>query len=674
MLDHKIIQLDKEISNKIAAGEVVERPLAVVKELVENSIDSGATKITIEIKDAGKSFIRITDNGRGINPDDMELAFERHSTSKIRTINDIYNISSLGFRGEALASIASVSNVEMISKHASLEIGEKILISGGKVLSKSPTGAPQGTTIFIKDLFFNTPARLKFLKSNNSELSAINDIVNKLALSHPEVSFKYIVGGENIFITPGNNKLYDVILNIFQKTISKNLIEIDVNENGIKIEGFVSNLDSTRGNRQYQIVFVNNRYVKSKVVEDAISLVYRTLIPQNRFPIVFINIIIDPTLIDINIHPSKTEIRFHQDGLIKDLIYKTLKYELNKYNLVQSKQLNSRHIDNKSTLSIYSEINKINNEKIDAQSFKADSYEESSDKVIYNTKAENSNSVSEPFSKKSYNIPSKIEVSENRGKSKILLDNYKRLSEGDNVKVEATGNKYVASTSNKTDNTISVAFKREDKFIEPNYQNSKPLFESEKETIYDNLIYVGQLFQTYLIYEKSNEMFLIDQHAAHEKILFEEYVESFRQRNIVSQLILEPIVIEVNYMEKIKILENLGLFLSLGFSLEEFGDTTIIVREIPQIFNINTSKTLVESLIDNLDFNLPEEQFELSLTELMQHSCKMAIKANDRLTTIEVNSLVKQLKKLRDPYTCPHGRPIIISISKSEMEKKFNRT
>lgn len=671
MLEHKIVQLEKEISNKIAAGEVVERPLAVVKELVENSIDSGATKITIEIRDAGKTLIRITDNGRGIYPEDLELAFERHSTSKIRTINDIFNISSLGFRGEALASIASVSNVEMVSKHESNDMGGKIILTGGKLVSNNSTGAPQGTTIFIKDLFFNTPARLKFLKSNIAELNAINDIMNKLALSHPEVAFKYIVNGENIFITPGNGKLYDVILNIFQKTISKNLIKISSEENGIKVEGFISNLDTTRGNRQYQIVFVNNRYVKSKVVEDAVTLAYRNLIPQNRFPIVFINILIDPTLIDINIHPAKTEIRFHQEGIVKDLIYKTLKYELNRYNLVQSKPLNSKPVENKESLRIYSAIDNKKYTELSASK----SNEVKENKTPFVRQPEKSLSPVKANSNVNYNkeqYDKKI-IEENKEKTKILLDNYKGINEFKKTTVAAE--KVVPSFKREVKVELpKQAFVREKKYVEPEYIPSTPLFKSEEETIYDNLTYIGQMFKTYLLYEKNNEMYLIDQHAAHEKILFEEYVESFRNRKIVSQMILEPIAVEINYMDKIKIFDNIDLFLSLGFSIEEFGETTIVVREIPQIFNISTAKKLIETLIEKLDFGLPKERFELSLDGLMQHSCKMAIKANDKLDMIEVKSLVNKLKKLKDPYTCPHGRPIIISISKSEIEKKFNRT
>lgn len=652
MNDHNIIQLDKDISNKIAAGEVVERPLAVVKELVENAIDAGARKITVEIKDAGKSLIRITDNGSGIQPNDIVLAFERHSTSKIRTINDIYHISSLGFRGEALASIASVSNVEIISKHKDYDMGKKLVLEGGHIVLDTEIGAPQGTTIFVKDLFFNTPARLKFLKSNNAEQNAINDIMNKLALSHPEIAFKYIVGGHNIFMSPGNGKLYDVILNIYQRQLAKSLIEIKNQDNGIAIEGYISNIEMTRGNRQYQVIFVNNRYVKSKSIEDAVALAYRTLIPHNRFPIVFLNITIDPSLIDINIHPAKTEIRFHQEGLVKDLVYKSLTLELNRYNLIPSKPLNSKPVANSEVLKEYVK-NPIVSETPEYNP-------KPSASLSPQPKVTLTNVMKKPIF--SQNRPSLKDIEVQREKTKILNESLSKLNTFTEEKKEKT-----------IDKPISRPLIRESMFVEEVYEPAKPLFEIPESTIYDDLKFVGQIFNTYLIFEKSNEMYLMDQHAAHEKVLYERYVEDFKNKKMTSQMILEPITINVNYMEQNKLMQHLDKIIDLGFSIEPFGDNTVIIREIPQLFNLSTAKKMIESLIEKMDFKLPEERFELSLEMLMQQSCKAAIKANDRLDTIEVSALISQLKTLKDPYTCPHGRPIIISISKNELEKKFNR-
>lgn len=640
MLDNKILQLDKDISNKIAAGEVVERPLAVVKELVENAIDAKATKITVEIKDAGKSFIRVTDNGHGIQPEDIELAFERHSTSKIRTINDIYHISSLGFRGEALASIASVSNMEVISKHIASDHGQKLVLSGGRIVENNQVGAPDGTTMMVKDLFFNTPARLKFMKSNNAEQNAINDIMTKLALSHPEVAFKYIVAGQNMFITPGNNKLYDVILNIYQRNISKNLIEVNYEENGVKLEGYVSSLDISRGNRQYQIAFVNHRYVKSKTIEDAIATVYRTLIPHNRFPITFLNIQLDPSLIDINIHPSKTEIRFHQEGVVKDIIYKALKYEINRYDMTPEKPLNSKSIENKEVLKTYHEVNQKVNETLDKK----------------------------PAFNKPMISPSQVD----KEKTKILLDNYKQVKDIPLVKEENKPLIREASVASKP--LVREPLVRRETVKTEDYEPQKPMFEKPEETIYDGLNFIGQIFNSYLIYEKSHQMYMIDQHAAHEKILYETFLEDFRKNTMMTQMILEPIVVNISKMVQQNALNHAETFSRLGFQIESFGDDSLIVREIPLGFNLGTAKSMITDLVEQMDFSLPTEQFELKLDYIASKSCKAAVKANDKLMDIEVKSLVDQLKRLNEPYTCPHGRPIIIKISRTEIERKFNRT
>jgi DNA mismatch repair protein MutL len=643
---HKIIQLDKDIANKIAAGEVVERPLAVVKELVENAIDAGSDKIIVEVKDAGKSLIRITDNGRGIAPEDLNLAFERHATSKIRTINDIYNIASLGFRGEALASIASVSNVEIISKYEDHDFGKKLMLEGGKLVLEQEVGAPQGTTIFVKDLFFNTPARLKFLKSNQAEQNAINDIMNKLALSHPEISFKYMVGGHNIFMTPGNGKMYDVIVNIYEKNIWKHLIEVHEDNHGMKISGFISSTDLTRGNRQYQTFFVNNRFVKSVLAEEALHLAYRALIPHNRFAIGFLNINIDPSLIDINIHPSKTEIRFHQEGIVKDLIYQSISKVLNRVNLVPKKEATFKALP---PLESHSE---------DLKSY---DLQRSKEKIENNEKTLKINSSSQTTKGDFYK---KEEIS--KEKLKIYQDTMTNLHEP--FKEE------VLEKSIEKNSSAAMAFKKEPTFVERVYESPKPLFEKETETIYDDLVYIGQIFNTYLIFQKKDMMYLLDQHAAHEKVLFERYVHDFKKNQVSAQMILEPITIDMNYQQYSQVNHHLKAFEKLGFYLEAFGEKTMVVREIPNIFSIKTAEAMIYDLIEKLDYKLPDENFELVLEDLMQQSCKHAIKGHDVLRTIEVKSLIKQLKVLKEPYTCPHGRPIIIAMTQKELEKKFNRT
>lgn len=646
MLDFKIKQLDKDIANKIAAGEVVERPLAVVKELVENAIDAGSSKITVEVKDAGKSLIRITDNGRGIEADDMLLAFERHATSKIRTINDIYNIASLGFRGEALASIASVSNIEMISKHKACDHGVKLVLEGGKIVERQDVGAPQGTTILVKDLFHNTPARLKFLKSNKAEQNAINDIMNKLALSHPEISFKYIVGGHNIFMSPGKGKMYDVIVNLYERNIWKHLLEVKTRQNDILVEGFISTTDLTRGNKQYQIVFVNNRFVKSRIVEEAINLAYRTMIPHNRFAIAFLNIVIDPSLIDINIHPSKTEIRFHQEGHVKDLIYSGLMQMLNKRNMTPVKSLDlkpvAKKLDNRRALD---DLPPLASRPVDTLEGPTSPYVKPRVALV----------------KEATQAPKKPFVKDNDKAEKIQIykDTLSSLQAPEDQPQERASKQ--------------VAFKKAPMFVERVYEEPKPLFEAREETIYDNLTYVGQIFNTYLIFEKHKIMYLMDQHAGHEKVLFEQYVEAYKNESISAQMILEPITLEMNYMQFQQVQDHEDIFKRLGFQMEPFGEHTMVVREIPTIFPLKAAEAMIRDLIERLDTKLPEEGYELVVNDLMQQSCKHAIKGHDVLKPLEVKALIQQLKTLKEPYTCPHGRPIIIAMDQKELEKKFNR-
>jgi DNA mismatch repair protein MutL len=442
-------------------------------------------------------------------------------------------------------------------------------------------------------------------------------------------------------------------LNIYQKSLAKHLIPVDFEENGIKLTGFVSAIEMTRGNRQYQIAFVNNRYVKSKTVEEAIATVYRTLIPHNRFPIVFLNVTIDPSLIDINIHPAKTEIRFHQEGLIKDLIYKAVKFEINKYNLVPSKPLNSKQLPNKEVLKSYYDVNQTKDE-----------VKEKKQDPIMPTQVIKEK-VAEATDKKAFNFRQTYPDRPSKQETNNLLNSYKSLIQDKEPEV-------IKESVSKP--MLRTPLTKVAEVVEEIYEAPKQLFEDQQETIYDHLNFIGQMFQTYLIYEKNSQMYLIDQHAAHEKILYEKFLDDYKNKKMMSQMILEPIVVNVNKMTLDNAIENSKLFLNLGFSIEAFGDDALLIREIPLGFNIKTSKLIFENLIEELDFKLPKERFELALDELASRSCKAAIKANDRLMDIEVSGLVNQLKGLNEPYTCPHGRPIIIKISKSEIEKKFNRT
>lgn len=637
----KIKLLDPLIANKISAGEVVEKPASVVKEFVENSIDANSKNITIEIKNGGKDYIRVSDDGDGIYPDDILTAFERHATSKISNIEDIYNIQSLGFRGEALASICSVSNIELTTKIKDNEFGEKIQLSGGRVIKKESVGASNGTTIVMKDLFFNTPARLKFLKSSIAEQNAITNIVNKLALSHIDISFKYIINDKIIFKTSGNSDLKDAVYDIYGKGISKDLVFLEpTNINGVKVHGLISTIQFTRGNRQLQVVFVNGRYIVNKVISKTIELAYKGLVMVNRHPVCFLFIEIDSDKVDVNIHPSKTEIKFNDDSVIKQILYSEIRKTINLYNQIPTQEL----------------------KRVDHFSNKQNEYEK---------KESNYNKTDRV---KQMYVSVNNDYSENLDKSKFLQkssSNTKYFDEKrlDNINENGLKKPTLYDDSTSSQYNIEEFIVRED--------NIKQDIEEREiipygESVYDGLNYIGQIFASYLLFQKNEQMYLIDQHAAHEKILYERFREKYRKRKINAQILLEPIIISTTHSEKTQILENKEEFKNVGFEIEEFGVNDVIIRAVPVLFDRNSSKLFMENLIEVIDEN--SNFANLQDEEIILQSCKSAIKANHFVHEIEVDELLKDLRSLEDPYTCPHGRPIIIAIHKYELERKFKRT
>jgi DNA mismatch repair protein MutL len=623
----KIIKLSNNISSKIAAGEVVENPSAVIKELVENAIDANSTFITIEITDSGKSYIRVTDNGEGINKKEVELAFDRHATSKIKNIEDIYAISTLGFRGEALPSIAAVSRLEITTKTINDDFGVKLTINGGEIINNEKVGCKQGTTIIVNDLFYNTPARVKFLNNNSTEQRRINELINCLTLSNPNISFKYISNNEVKFITPGKGKLNNVILSIYGKETLKNVVEVNSTLDGIGMYGYVSNLSFTRGNSSLQIFFVNGRYIKSDILKDAMKIAYKTMIPINRHPICFLNFNIDYKEIDVNIHPSKTEIKFSRVGIIKQLIYTAIKAKLFEYNQTPIVSLEDKIFENT-----------FNNDKV--KQFKVNEDKKNEDKDKDKDKENINNNFLRKVNKNPFtnneNIESKNQIIEN--KNVIDLD------------------------------IFDIDFEKLDK--------KEFVFEKEKikkdETIYDDLKIIGQLFSTYILCEKNDNLYLLDQHAGHEKVLYEQLMDEYMNKTISSQLLFIPIQIKLSYNELEIIISKKNILNDLGFNVEIFGKDTLLVREVPILFN----QPLKEDIVKNIILNLKEEYknvYETNTELIIQKSCKNAIKAHDKLDILEIGELIDSLKKLDSPYTCPHGRPIIISISKNEIEKKFKR-
>lgn len=639
---NRIKKLHKSVSNKIAAGEVVERPASVVKELLENSIDAKASSIVIEIKEAGKSYIRITDNGVGINKEDLNLAFERHATSKIYSDEEIYDIKSLGFRGEALASIASVSNIEIITKTADDEHGTKAELMNGDVIRDNSIGCPAGTTIVVKDLFYNTPARHKFLKSNSAETNYISTIVNNIALSHPDISFRYIIDNKNIFTTQGNGDFYSSIYTIYGKEIAKNLIEVDNEDRDMNLKGFITNTNYTRGNRSLQTYFVNGRYVKSKVISKAIDSAYRTLLPQNRFSACFLYLEVPSNRVDVNIHPAKTEIRFRDERRVLEFLTDAIKEEL----------LNSNLIPN---------IN-IKDEK------------KAKEKNPIFQEAEKNDEISEQLSlgikNNTYSDEHKFNKIEPIKKEKRVEVEEYNIKKEDNISGNNNSIKEVES-SEKIEKIFDEVFSSS--------SSKKISYPKNEESIYDehhrldDIRIIGQLFSTYIICEKEEEMFLIDQHAAHERILYEKFMNNYLNSEILSQILLEPIVIELNYIDKDVIMGNKNIFLKLGYKIEEFGYNTIILREVPILFGAPMAKKFFLEVADNLN-SRSKNSYEFKIHRLIQMSCKNAIKAADKLENIEIKKLIEDLKGLENSFTCPHGRPIIVSMSKSEIERKFLRT
>ncbi len=700
----KIHVLDPLIANKIAAGEVVEKPASVIKELVENAIDAGAKNITVEIKGGGKTYIRISDDGHGIEPDDMLTAFERHATSKISAIDDIYNIQSLGFRGEALASIASVSNIELISKVRENEFGERLALAGGKILSRESVGASNGTTIVMKDLFFNTPARLKFLKSDGAEQNAISTIVNKLALSHTSISFNYIINDRITFKTPGNGELKDAVYEIYGKSVSSELIPFELEETGgVIASGLLSTIHYTRGNRQLQVVFVNGRYVVNKLVSEALELAYKGLVPLHRHPICFLFLELDPKTIDVNIHPSKTEIKFHQEASIKQTLYSALRKTINSYNQVPQESFKKVDVFSRPLpeATASTEIKSEPKTTIDTQertvvtSAAPLSSKESLANHDLKGNSLTSNSVKEEGSaehpvRESINtnrpVPPKkaldllyksVHEKQETNEAKIIPQQANDVpsTTADPIRPTYDGNNqrkvHMPSVSEKPHGT-QYDFK--ELLIRETVEitDSEPEYLPEGQSVYDELHYIGQAFSCYLMFEKDKQLYFVDQHAAHEKILYESFKDKYRNRQMEAQMLLDPITISMTYNEQEALLDNVEAFQQLGFEVEAFGMNDIIVRSVPILFDRPAGKLFIESIIETIADH--KDLTTLQNEGIIMQSCKAAIKANQRIHELEVNTMLKDLRNLEDPYTCPHGRPIIIAIHEYEIERKFKRS
>ena len=663
--------LDDLTINKIAAGEVVERPSSVTKELIENSIDAGSTQVVIDIVDGGKKQIRITDNGSGILSSEVDKSFLRHATSKIKEIDDLYDLYSLGFRGEALASIASVSRLEMITKTKEEPLGTKVVLEGGKQILKEPVGTKNGTTIIIKDLFFNTPARQKFLKSTHAETINISDLINKLAIGNTHIQFKYINNGKLMLNTPGDGKLLSVIRSIYGKEIVENLIEINEEGNFCNISGYIGNNNIYRSNKNLQHIYINNRFVKSKIILDAISEAYKSIIPINKHGVCFLNIEINPSKIDVNIHPTKMEIKFENDKDLYIEIRDLLKRQLLNTALIGKYE----SYDTKPIIKESKEIYSVKQEEIK-------DYKTSNNINVATPKENNLDVINEFMSledalnmeNKKENIPKLSRANKENTSDEVTK---KDLHNNINVKpLDNKDGKYFIDgvldiSKSFTFDELESLSKADNKnnhfkdFIEENTIKNENRF-----SITDFRV-VGSILNTYIVLEKNNSMYLLDQHAAHEKVLYEEYMKKFKNHQIDMQMLLDPIVLEISNIDMLKVEKNLDLFLNFGFEIELFGNNHIMIRGVPTIFGNPESEKFILQIIDNID-DL-KNSYDLKGDKFASMACRAAIKANDKIHTMEMKKLLSQMETCENPFTCPHGRPTIVEISKKEIEKMFKR-
>lgn len=614
----------KSVSDKIAAGEVVERPSSVVKELVENSIDSGATSIIVEIKKGGSSYIRVTDNGSGIPKDEVELAFTRHATSKISTAEDLDNLITLGFRGEALASIAAVSITEIITKTSDKKTGTKVILEAGKVLENKAIGAPDGTTVIVEDLFFNTPARRKFMKSNASESNKIIDLMKNIALAYPKIKIRMVSNDSVLFSTPGTGERLDVITTLSGRQLTEKLIVIDTLGEDISLEGYVSGPGELRSSRKEQIFFVNGRVVDSKVIEKAIAIAYKERLFEGRYPIAYLFIEMNPNLLDVNIHPNKREVRFDDDEKVISFLSESIKEAI---------------------------IKKIAIPEIDAKK-----------SIVGISKAEE-------------------EFNEQNNKYVNTPDAKNIFSEKNKIQESFGPRKDIAPFKKESDNTVSVQsrfnmkqilsdFKQENELINEKASQIKQIIKEENSTdnVFDDLRILTTIFDTYIICADDDAMYLIDQHAAHERIHYEEILNRMKRSRVEKQSIMIPITFTCikSDEEWILPLEN------FGFTIEEFGPSTYVAKEIPTFFNLEEAEVFLKDYISEIDENTDFQSATLK-DRMATKACKAAVKAHDHLKDDEIATLIKDLEKCENPYSCPHGRPTFIKLSRYEIEKKFNR-
>lgn len=700
----KIAVLDQNTIDKIAAGEVVERPSSVVKELVENAIDAGATAITVEITDGGKKLIRITDNGSGMDAEQVPLAFLRHATSKIEKVEDLTHIASLGFRGEALSSIAAVSQVELITKTPSGISGTRYVIEGGKEQSLEEMGAPEGTTFLIRNLFYNTPARSKFLKSDMTEAGYINTLMEQLALSHPEISFKYIQNRQVKLSSSGNYSVKDVIYSVYGREIAKALLDVSYENDFMKIEGFVGKPEISRGNRTFENYYINGRYVKNKIITKAIEDGYKGLVMQHKFPFVSLRIEMDGNDLDVNVHPAKREVRFARETEVYTAIYETVRKVLTHRELIpqvsvgkdeptpRTEQIKPGNIPEPFEVKRRQEMYGHPNQTANIASHAAPTASEvrstapvplipynkptngtasyGSAKTAHNSSAssadkykrvdslrENPVYESQPFTKE-----------EEEMFSGTLKDGRNENSAAETADYEVISEKPAESAPPEVDNEPIKSQEQEppkqlelfeERLLAPESRSRHRL--------------IGQLFDTYWLVQFEDNFYIIDQHAAHEKVYYERFVKQFQSQNIQSQYVSPPLIVSLSLEEENLLKANKKYFRDFGFEIEPFGGREYSISAVPSSLLGMTEEELFLEMLDHLTADGSKDAFEIFASRLATMACKAAVKGNHSMSPQEADKLIDELLTLENPYNCPHGRPTIIAMSKTEIEKKFKR-
>ena len=716
--------LDQNTINKIAAGEVIERPASVVKELLENAIDAKATAVTVEIREGGISFIRVTDNGCGIEKDEIPLAFLRHSTSKIQSVEDLFTVSSLGFRGEALSSIAAVGQVELITKTSRSLTGNRYQIEGGQERGLEEIGAPDGTTFIVRNLFYNTPVRRKFLKTPMTEGAHVADLVEKIALSHPEISIRFIQNNQNKLHTSGNHNLKDIIYTVYGREITANLIPVSVTGEAFSVEGFIGKPVIARSNRNFENYYINGRYIKSNIISKAIEEAYRPFMMQHKYPFTMLHFKIEPEFLDVNVHPTKMELRF-QNGenvfrMVRDTLAEALRHKelIPKVELVEEERTRKSVPEKRIPIPEPFEQNRLRKDSAGLFDTRRNMADSIADHIVLRETPEEYRMKTRPGEQPALKATSQIRsersgflrteqpVEEIQQSEKLQQPSGYRVNEAltallkqEPGRTESAGEPEASQMQEAPASEPEASQMQEAKASEPEAKQVQEAKASEPEAkqmqepqagepavqldLFEEKLLepqsrsrhklIGQLFATYWLVEFKDQLYIIDQHAAHEKVLYEKTMNSLKTREYTCQQIHPPIILTLGSRETLMLEKNMQIFTDIGFEIEPFGGKEYAVRGVPDNLFTIAKKELLMEMLDSLSEDTQARNADMIYEKVASMSCKAAVKGHDVLSAAEADALIDQLLGLENPYACPHGRPTMIAMSKYELEKKFKR-